>query len=444
MFGMSEHLLCSASVNMMEEEHVPNDPSAAEVPVPTRGLKEPSDRGPQASRASRASRWRFWATAYTLLILLTGTNLPTPLYRGYEAKFDFSPFVVTLIFAVYVAALIPSLLVAGPLSDAIGRRRVLLPAIALAALGSLGFALANGTGWLFAARILQGLAVGAASGALTAALSELEPSGSRRKAALVSTVASVGGLGLGPVLAGLLAQYAPAPDVVPFVVEIVLLIPAAIAVMRMPATRQGARWRPRRPQIPRRMRAVFVTSGTANFAAFAVIGLFLTLIPAYVATLTNSTNLMLGGGTAALMLACSAIVQLLAYGRPAHLLQLVGLPVLALGLGLLVLVGAIDSLALLLGATVLAGIGHGLAFLGGLTTVNNAAPDSGRAEVLSSFYVIVYTGVGLPVLGVGVLATTISLTTAVSWFAGIVAVLCLLVLVALSRTDRRALADPSN
>src|SRR5262245_32390074 len=133
---------------------------------------------------------RFWTTAGTLLILLMGTNLPTPLYRGYEQHFGFSPLVVTLIFAAYVAALIPSLLVAGPLSDAIGRRRVLLPAIAVAALGSLAFALAANTWWLFAARILQGLAIGAAQGPLTAALTELEPTGNARKAALVSTATS--------------------------------------------------------------------------------------------------------------------------------------------------------------------------------------------------------------------------------------------------------------
>ena len=128
-------------------------------------------------------RARFWTAAYTLLILLTGTNVPTPLYRGYETEFGFSPLVVTLVFAAYVAVLIPSLLLAGPLSDAIGRRRVLVPAVGIAALGSLAFALADGTGWLFAARVLQGLAVGAASGALTAALSELEPSGNHRRAA---------------------------------------------------------------------------------------------------------------------------------------------------------------------------------------------------------------------------------------------------------------------
>lgn len=402
------------------------------------GPARPSDRRPQGGGASR---WRFWATAYALLVLLTGTNLPTPLYRSYEAKFGFSPFVVTLIFAVYVAVLIPALLVAGPLSDAIGRRRVLLPALTLAGLGSLGFALATHTGWLFAARILQGLAVGAASGALTAALSELEPTGNRRKAAMVTTVASVGGLGLGPVLAGLIAEYSSAPEVVPFVVEIVLLIPAAFAVTRMPSTQQAARWRPRRPRIPATMRAVFVTSGSANFLAFAVIGLFLTLVPAYVAALTGSTNLLLGGGTAALMLASSVVVQLIVYGRPPGHLQLLGLPVLALGLGLLVLVGFVSSLALLLAAAILAGVGHGLVFLGGLTTVNNNAPSNSHAEVLSSFYVIVYTGVGLPVLGVGILATALSLTAAVSWFAGVVAVLCLLVLVALRRGNRETAAN---
>ncbi|MFF9581096.1 MFS transporter [Streptomyces achromogenes] len=137
-----------------------------------RGLTAPTE-----PRTAERSPARFWATAYTLLCLLTGTNLPTPLYRGYEREFGFSPLVVTLIFAVYVASLIPSLPIAGPLSDSVGRRTVLLPAVTLAALGSLAFA-------------------------LTAALTELEPGGDRGRAALVSAVASVGGLGTGPLIAG--------------------------------------------------------------------------------------------------------------------------------------------------------------------------------------------------------------------------------------------------
>ncbi|MGW8398729.1 MFS transporter [Streptomyces lydicus] len=433
MFGNAEH---------NPEERMPIERSAA-----TPGGAPPRHHRPGArssaldtvpdTKSAPGGRWRFWAAAYALLILLTGTNLSTPLYRGYEARFGFSPLMVTLIFAAYVAVLIPSLLVAGPLSDVVGRRGVLLSAVALAALGSLVFALAAGTGWLFAARILQGLALGAASGPLTAALTELESTGNRRKAALVSTVASVGGLGLGPVLAGVLAQYAPAPHVLPFVVEIVLLAPATVAVTTLPATRSRTRWRPRRPEIPAAMRAVFATSGTASFLAFAVIGLFLTLIPTYVATLSGSTNLLLGGAAVALMLICSALAQLRAYGRPARTLEMVGLPLLATGLGLLALAGALTSLTLLLAATVIAGTGQGLAFLGGLTAVNEAAPADHHAEVLSSFYVIIYLGVGLPVVGVGFLATVTGLLAAVQYFAGFVALLCLVMLLVLARARHR-------
>ncbi len=398
----------------------------------------------QDARTGPSGRWRFWGAAYALLILLTGTNLPTPLYRGYEARFGFSPLVVTLVFAAYVGALIPSLLVAGPLSDAVGRRKVLLPAVALAALGSLVFALAEGTEWLFAARILQGLALGAASGPLTASLAELEPSGNRRKAALVSTVASMGGLGLGPVLAGLLAQYAPAPHVLPFIGEIVLLIPAAAVITALPATRPAARRRPRRPEVPAMMRGTFATSGTAGFLAFAVIGLFLTLIPTYVTTLSGSRNLLLGGAAVALMLVCSVLAQLVAYGRPARTLELTGLPLLATGLVMLALAGGVSSPALLLIATVVTGIGQGLVFLGGLTAVSQAAAADRHAEVLSTFYVIVYLGVGLPVVGVGFLATAVGLLAAVQYFAGVVALFCVTVLIVLARVRPRYPTTPSS
>lgn len=393
-------------------------------------------------REGGATGWWFWGSAYALLVLLTGTNLPTPLYRGYETWFGFSPFVVTLIFAAYIAVLIPSLLLAGPLSDAIGRRRVLLPALATAALGSLAFALADDVAWLFAGRVLQGVAVGAASGALTAALSELEPRGDRRRAALVSTVVSVGGLGLGPVLGAALAEYAPAPRVLPFLLEIVLLVPAAVFVARMPQAPRGSapalsRWRPRRPSVPASVRGVFLTSGSASFAAFAVVGLFLTMVPAYVTSVTGSGNLLLGGAAAALLFAASATVQVLTYGTRPLRLQICGLPVLALGLGLLVLAGSRGSLGVLLAATALAGVGHGLVFLGGLTAVNALAPPGQHAEVISSFYVVLYAGVGLPVLGLGILATSTGLLPAVAWFAASVAVLCLVVLAGLCRAHGR-------
>lgn len=392
---------------------------------------------PAGAKAAGASPARFWATAYTLLFLLTGTNLPTPLYRGYQQSFGFSPLMVTLIFAVYVASLIPSLLIAGPLSDSVGRRKVLLPAVVLAALGSLVFALADNVGWLFAARLLQGLAVGAASGALTAALSELEPRGDRRRAALVSTVASVGGLGAGPLIAGLLAEYAPSPYVLPFVVEIALLIPAAVAMATLPASRPTTKWRPRRPSLPASMRGVFVSSGTAGFLAFSVIGLFLALVPTYVTKLSGNDNLALAGGAVALMLACSVLAQIAASGRQALGIQITGLLLLATGLILLAVAGGIASLPLLLVSTMVGGVGQGLTFLGGITEINRVAPKDRHADVLSSFYVVIYLGVGVPVIGVGLLATATGLLTAVQIFAAVVAALCLLDMLALARKPRQ-------
>ncbi|RLU81331.1 MFS transporter [Streptomyces griseocarneus] len=389
-----------------------------------------------APSPATGSRVGFWAVAYTLLLLLTGTNVPTPLYRGFQEKFGFSPLTLTLVFAVYVAALVPSLLLCGPLSDAVGRRAVLVPAVVVAALGSVAFALATDVTWLFGARLLQGLAVGAASGALTAALNETEPTGNRRRAALVSTVASVGGLGTGPLLAGILAQYAPFPSTLPFVVEVVLLIPALIAVLLLPTTRPATPWRPRRPSIPPSVRGVFGTSGTTCFLAFAVVGVSLALVPAYVGKLSDSDNLALAGGAVTLMLASSCLAQLATYGREALTLQIAGLALLAVGLVLLAVAGGTSSLPLLLAATVIGGVGQGMAFLGGITEVNRTAPPDRHADVISSFYVVVYLGVGAPVIGVGLLARVTGLLHAVQWFTGVVAVLCLIDMAVLSRTRR--------
>jgi predicted MFS family arabinose efflux permease len=387
--------------------------------------------------ARLAGHVRFWGAAYTGALLLAGTNLATPLYRDYERAFGFSSLGVTLVFSAYVAVLIPSLLIAGPLSDAIGRRRVVLPAIGLAAAGSLLFALAGSTGWLFAARVVQGLAMGAAAGPVTAVLVEVEPNGNRRRAAVVAAVASVGGVGAGPLLAGLLAQYTPAPRVTPFVVDIALLVPAALAMATLPAARETTRWRPRRPEVPTAIRRVFAVSGAASFLAWAVVGLFLTLVPAYVTTLTGSHNLALGGGVAALLLACSALAQVAAYGRPPRGVLAAGLPLLAAGLVLLGAAGATASLPVLLAATAVAGAGQGLAFLGAMTEVNRVAPPDRHADVLSSFYVVTYLGTGTPVIGVGFLATTIGLLPAVQSFGVAVglASLVLLGLVVRSRSQ---------
>ncbi len=390
------------------------------------------DRQSQPQAAVRRDTGRaFGWVAYTMFILLTGTNLPTPLYHGYEQIFGHSALMTTLIFAAYVAALVPSLLIAGPLADSVGRRVVLLPAVLIALVGTLTFLLASDTFWLFLARIMQGVAIGAASGALTASLSELEPTGNRRRAALVTTAVSLGGLGAGPLIAGVLAQYAPAPYMTPFILEIVLLSPAFVFMMLMPDKTTRTPWQPSRPSIPAELRRVFIMSGTANFLAFSIIGLFLSLVPAYILNLSALNNLAAAGAVVTLMLACSIAAQIVGYGKSSFKLQFTGLAVLALGLMLLILAGAMMSLPLLISSTIAAGIGHGFTFLGGMTEINSLAPENRRAETISAFYVIIYLGVGGPVIGAGLLATMFGSLLAVQIFAGLIIPIALFAMAAL-------------
>ncbi|MCC3773094.1 MFS transporter, partial [Streptomyces sp. UNOC14_S4] len=200
-------------------------------------------------------------------------------------------------------------------------------------------------------------------------------------------------------------------------------------------------WRPRRPSIPPSVRGVFATSGTTCFLAFAVVGVFLALVPTYVGRLSGSGNLALAGGAVTLMLVSSCLAQLAAYGREALTLQVAGLALLAVGLVLLAVAGGSFSLPLLLAATVIGGVGQGMAFLGGITEVNRVAPPDRHADVISSFYVVVYLGVGAPVIGVGLLARVTGLLHAVQWFTAVVAALCLIDMAVLSRARRDDPAD---
>ena len=388
-------------------------------------------------RASTRSALGFWLAAATYLVLLAGTNIPTPLYGHYASAFGFGPATLTAIFAVYVAALVPSLLFVGPLSDAIGRRTVLLPAIGLGIVGGALFVAAQGAAWLYAARLVQGLALGAASGPVTALIVEREPNADRRRAAMVAAVAAVAGVGSGPLLGGLLAQYLPAPTVLPYLVEITLLVCAGVATALLPDPTNRLPYRPRRPSIPEGIGATFAVSGATSFVTWAVTAIFLTLVPSYAAALTHSANLALEGVIVAVLFAASALTQRFTFGKNPLALQRIGLAALVAGVGLLCWAGVAGSVWLLLAASVVAGTGQGMAFLGAMTEINAVAPPERHAEVLSSFYVVTYLGTGIPVLGVGFLATAIGLLSAVEWFSAGVAAAAIVLLGALLRQPSR-------
>ena len=365
-------------------------------------------------------RRSFAIVTAALFILLLGVNLGTPLYAVYEQRFGFSSATLTLIFGTYAAVLVPSLLVFGQVSDRIGRRRTIVAGL-VASLGGLAlFAAADATGWLLAARAIQGLAVGAVSGSATAALVELEPSGDGARAALLSTLAQAGGCAAGPLLAGVLVQWAPAPLHLSFVVGIALTLAAIVAVLTTAETAPVGRGRSFTwPHVPRAIRTSFARVGVTGAAVWAVAALFLSVVPSYAGDLLDSDNRALFGAIAAIMLGTSCVAQFAARRRRAPRAdQAAGLIALAAGLAALVVAFPTRPLVLVVAAALLAGTGHGLAFAGAQEEVNEIAPPARRGEVTSAFYTCIYGGVAISIIGLGLLP--LSLSDAVAVFASVI------------------------
>ena len=386
----------------------------------------------------------FWLLVYSGVILFVGTTIPTPLYRVYQEEMHFSSGVLTLIFAVYVLTLLPSLLLFGHISDQIGRRPVLLVGLAFAAGGAAVFATAQSLAALFVARALQGVATAVISGALTAALSEFEPMRDTKKAAFFFSVANVGGAALGPIFAGLVAEYGSWPTRLPYLVCLILMIPV-IALTALPETvaeRRPISLRLRIPHIPGEIRREFMLASATSFTAWAATALFLTLAPSYVATLLELRNLAVGGGVVFLMLGTSAVAQTLWRGLPFRRMMTLGLVMLPVGLAGIVLAVPLYSAALLVAATLVAGAGQGLAFMGSMALVNKVAPAGQRADVASSFYIVSYLGVALPAIGIGFGAQLAGLFAAVCVFALLVGIIALVLAASIRRYGVGNAPDP--
>ncbi|MBL7501681.1 MFS transporter [Frankia sp. CNm7] len=387
---------------------------------------------------------------YAFAVTMAGTTLPTPLYPGYQAEFGFSQLMVTVIFATYAVGVIVALLLFGRLSDRIGRRATLLPGLALSAASAVVFLLAGGVGELLVGRVLSGLSAGIFTGTATAAIVDLAPPGRAARAALLATVANMGGLGLGPLTAGLVARFGDEPLRLTFVVDLVALAPAVIGVLLMPETvPPAARGRAAgsgplvsRPRVPAAARGVFVRAALAGFAGFAVLGMFTAVGPAFLGRELGvhsplAPGLLVGG-----VFAASATGQLVARrAGPA-----VGLPTGAAGLVIGVAATALgllfSSLTLLVVGGLLAGAAQGLSFASGLGALLGAAPPTARAETSSAFFVVAYVALSLPVVGIGVLAQLTTLRTAGLAFTAAVALLALTVLALLRRSAGRAPTSP--
>ncbi len=378
---------------------------------------------------------------YLFTVVMLGGTIPTPLYSFYAETLGLTPLLVTVVFAAYAVGTLVALLLLGGLSDQIGRRRVLLTGVAVATASALVFLAPVSLATLLVARLLSGLSVGLVTGTATAYLTELDPN--RRRAAALATAANMGGLGLGPLLSGILAEHAPWPTRLPYAVFLGLLA-ISPTIFRVPETVtvvQAVTLRPQRLSLPAGQRARFTAAALASFAAFAVLGLFTSLTSTFVAKGLHNPSHQVVGLVVFAQFAAGTVGQLGQSRLGPRTATAVGLAILPVGLLLIIIALPVASLALFALGAVIGGAGVGLAFRAGLVTVGELAPPDRRGEVTSSLFVVAYSGLVLPVIGVGLLVTETSLLTAAITLGALVTVL-VAAAAALNRSARQIEREP--
>jgi MFS family permease len=367
----------------------------------------------------------FWLVAAAAAMVLAASSVPSPLYSVYQREFGFSALTLTLIFAVYVFALMASLLTVGRLSDYVGRRVVLAGALLVEAGAMALFLGADGVGGLIIARIVQGFATGAAIGVLGAYLLDLQPNDGSRLGSLLNGVAPTFGLGIGAAVTGVLVQYAPQPTRLIFAILATLFVALALVTLVLPETVPRVRGALAilRPEIavPVRARRAFAGAVPTMVATWALGGLNLSLGGSLLVAVFGQTNHAVVGLVIGLFPFSSAIAAVLARDlRPSSMARLGGVA-LAVGTGLFLIALGTSSIAVFVVAFVLAGAGFGCGFLGALRSVSQLAEPRERAALVSAVYVVSYVAFTVPALVAGLLTTHIGLLNTSLGYGGFVA-----------------------
>jgi MFS family permease len=375
-------------------------------------------------------RAAFWAVAAAFLALAAFATAPSALYGIYAQRDHLAPFTLTIVYAVYAVGIVASLLLAGHLSDSYGRRTLLIPGLLVAAAASVIFLVWPTLPGLFAARLLTGVALGIGVATATAYIADLDaaPDGTpTRRSGIVATIANVGGLAVGPLLAGALAEYVPGGLTITFVLLLAALILGAGVVAIAPESREPARprpaYRPQRLRAPAHARRQFLAAITGAFLTFGVAGLFAGLAGRLLAGPLHHPSAVLAGLVIFLNFGTGVLVQSTTTRWPTHRLIAAGIAPLLIGLIVLVVSAWTSpaSLALFLIGAAVAGVGGGAIIRGTLSIVIAATSAADRAGALATYFTAGYVGISLPVLGAGVALQYLSPRVTLLIFAAAVA-----------------------
>src|ERR1700761_3351325 len=368
----------------------------------------------------------FWVLAVLFLMLFFASAAASPLYPVYQAEFRFSAATLTAVFAVYVLVLLVTLLFFGSVSDYLGRLPVIITALVFSAAGCALFLSARGVGTLYAARALQGIATGLATGPIGAALIDLQPTGSQR-APLVTSAFSTLGLALGALATSVLAQYAPAPTHLVWWALLAVFAVGILAVLAIaePGSRRPGVLASLRPvvAVPRRARGTFAGAIPCLVATWALGGLYLSLGPSLAAQATGSPNLLWGGLVIFLVCGTGAVAAFALRGVGSRTAMLAGCLLLLAGVAVTFgAIAATTSVAFLAG-TAVAGAGFGLGFSGAFRMTIALATPAESAGLVTAIFTVGYLAFSVPALIAGVAATKFGLHSTALVYSASLAVL---------------------
>jgi MFS family permease len=391
---------------------------------------------------SRLSGTRAFAVVVlAFLVTMIGTTLPTPLYGIYQDRLGFSLTTITVVFATYAFGVLGALLLFGRWSDAVGRRPLLLAGLLVSLVSDAIFLVADATWVLLVARLVSGVSAGIYVGTATAAVIEAAPERWRSRAPLVATLANIGGLGLGPVVAAALVDAFPWPVHLTFIVHGAVGLVVLVLLTLVPETVEvtpGARPRLQRPSVPAPARTTFLGAGIAGFAGFAVTGLFTAVSPRFVAEAVDTPSPLVSVSVVFAIFVASVTAQVLWHRLPTDAGVNVGCLLLTAGMLLFTASLAMQALWLMLVAAVVAGAGQGISFSKGLAAVLSRVESHERAGTTSAFFVVAYVAISAPVIGSGIASDHWGLDATGIAFSLAAAVLAALALITLVIDQRRA------
>lgn len=398
------------------------------------GAPDQPQTGTSALRRPRRHARGFWIVAALFAVTMAFAGAPAPLYVLYQEREGFGSLAVTLVFAAYTVGVAAALFLAGHLSDRFGRLRLILPAVLLNVLAGLVFISSTELGALLVARVVSGLGIGLLTATATAHLTELHAAGrtaagkpASRHAETISTAANLGGIGAGPLVAGVLADLAPAPLHTPYVVFLFLLVLGLLLVAFVPETVDTVdepwRYRPQRVAVPATARGPYVGALVAAFVSFAMFGLFTSLAPSFLAHDLHVTSHGVAGVVSFTVFGAAAVAQIVTGRRGVRTQHVLGVTLLTAGLVLIVSAMIASVFPVLVVGGVVTGAGAGTLFKAGVGTVVSVTAGGSRAEALAGLFLSAYAGMSLPVVLLAILLRVMSTGTAVLVFGTLMLVL---------------------